>query len=96
MIIEVHDDLLELINKVEKSVEESDKAWKLPILWAYGDDGQFANGCGNRIEFDIAVGENEGGKWQSVACRETGKYDNDNWETHPLDTDYEGDEDENI
>ena len=89
LTIKVDDRLIDLINEVEKDLSSGENAWRLPILWSFGETGISANGWGNYIEFDLAVGESPRGEWKSVVFREIGKHDNENWETHPLDSDYE-------
>lgn len=94
MIIKVDQRLLDLIKKIEDKLREDSSDYPdyhFPIGWAYAEDGMYANGLGNGIEFNASIYESKNGTFQSVYVREVGKYDNDNWETHPFDSDYEED-----
>lgn len=82
-------ELIDLINKVEDKIKADGEDWRFPINWAFTNDWQ-ANGLGEYIEFGVSVGSKpDGSAWQSVYWREIGKHDNDNWEQHPLDDEYE-------
>lgn len=92
IVITVDDRLVDLINKVEAKLIDDDPegaSWHFPINWCFDEMGVYATGLGNGIEFGCSVGEGKRGEWQSVYWREVGKHDNDNWEIHPFDTDYE-------
>jgi hypothetical protein len=92
LTITVDDRLIDLINAVEQKLRDdkgSEADWHFPISWCFDEMGLFANGQGTGIEFGCSVGEGRGREWVSVYWREVGKYDNDNWQQHPLDDDYE-------
>ena len=91
LVIRVDDRLIDLINRVEADLrEQPDSEWHFPISWCFDDAGIYANGQGIGIEFGCSVGENKNGEWVSVYWREVGKHDNDNWQQHKFDVDYEG------
>ena len=91
LVVLVDDRLIDLINRIHQKIVDDGKSWQLPIYWSFGHDGIYANGYGNGIEFGASVGTNPktGIVWDSVTFREIGRHDNDDWEVHPLDHDYE-------
>jgi hypothetical protein len=94
LVIKVDDRLIDLINKIEEDLrnENPENSWHFPISWAFDEMGVYASGIGTGIEYGCSIGEGKNGEWQSVFWREVGKHDNDNWEQHKFDTDYEAPE----
>lgn len=91
MIIEVKQELLDLIKQIEtRELAEQDD---LNFSWSYYEDGQGASGEAwayrPHSEYQIYVSKNG---IPSVQRRFLDKYSNDNWETDPLDSDYEEEE----
>ena len=91
VVITVDDRLIDLINRVEQKIVDDGNTWQLPVYWSFNADGLGATGLGYGVEFGCSVGTNSktGVDWDSVYFREVGKHDNDNWEVHPFDADYE-------
>lgn len=90
MIIEVNQGLLNLIKQVEASELEA-SGLELSFSWSYYEDGLSASGQSwvdyPHAEYEVGVSTRNTNK--TVQCRGLGKYDNDGWETHELDSEYE-------
>lgn len=97
MKLDVMPELLDLISKVEG---EGVGGVKFLTHWAFfpkqsenGLAGQGAMGFAGAYEWDVSVRVYEDGRmFHSAYWRVKGKYDDDNWETHKCDSDYEGEE----
>lgn len=90
MIITVSENVLDLIKRVEEQ-ELDDSGLDLNFSWSYYEDGQGASGQSwvdyPHAQYEVYVSSK--GTSVTVQSRKLGKYDNDSWETHPLDSDYE-------
>jgi hypothetical protein len=86
LTIIVRDELIDLINKIEAWEQERGNSTQF-LVWQFGETGLNASGLGMGFEYDVVVGQD----WNSVIRREFNKHDNENWETHPFDSDYEED-----
>lgn len=93
MIIEVNPALLDLIKTIEER-ERKDSGLDLKFSWAYYSDGDGASGMSVYYhahgEYDLSLI----GTHVHAQRRELDKWSNDDWETDPLDSDYEADEEE--
>ena len=88
MIINVSQELLDLIKQIEtRELADQDN---LNFAWSYYEDGQGASGEAwnyrPHSEYQIYVALDN---TPSVQRRFLDKYSNDDWETDPLDSDYE-------
>lgn len=91
MIINVSPELLTVIEKIEAMEREEINGAE--FAWNYDANGLGATGVAIAgfiyKEFEVYVSPN---LTVSVTFRELDKWDYDNTETHPLDSDYEADE----
>lgn len=95
MKLVVMPELLDLIKKVE---EEGVGGVKFLTHWAFFPKQsspevaiQGAMGYAGVYEWDVSVRfYSDGRMFYSAYWRAKGKYDDDNWETHKMDSDYEG------
>jgi hypothetical protein len=94
MKLDVMPELLDLISKVEA---EGVGGVKFLTHWAYFPKqsspdvmGQGAMGFAGAYEWDVSVRVYEDGRmFYGAYWRVKDKYDDDNWETHKMDSDYE-------
>lgn len=95
--IDVLPELLALCERVGEGAKEMDSE---SISWAFfpqeaigaerDQPTQGAVGFTAGYEYNVSTWLRSDGSWGvSAYSREVGKYDNDNWETHPCDDDYE-------
>lgn len=94
MNIEVNPALLEAIKTLEIR-ELTNSGLDLRFFWAYSADGNGASGESlfrhAHAEYDIYINGNNS---ITAQRRELDKWSNEGWETDPLDSDYEEDEEE--
>lgn len=88
LTIKVDNQIISLINRIQKWEFENypDKGNWNHWSWCFGETGTMATGIGLYVEYDISIGSS----WVTVLRRDVGKHDNDNWETHPFDSEFEG------
>jgi hypothetical protein len=97
MKLDVLPELLAVCERVEVEAKSVDGE---RISWAFfpqtaqgagvGRPAQGAVGFTEFAEYNVSTWLRESGEWSvSAYWRTIGKYDNDNWETHKVDDDYE-------
>ncbi len=97
MKIDVLPELLAVCERVEAFAKDDDLeriAWAFFPQEAIGSENvqpsQGACGFTSRREYNVSTWRRENGSWGVAGYwREVGRYDNDNWETHKVDDDYE-------
>jgi hypothetical protein len=89
LTIKVDNQIVSLVNRIQKWEFENypDKGDWSHWQWYFDESGTMATGFGLYVEYSVSIGAS----WVSVIRRNVGKYDNDNWVTHPFDTEYEED-----
>lgn len=92
MNIEVKQELLDLIKVIEER-ERKTSGLELNFFWAYGADGNGASGESAsyhaHAEYDLYI---NGDNSVTAQTRGLDKWSNEGWETDPLDSDYEEEE----
>lgn len=89
LVITVDNQIIGLVNRIQDWEEANypDKGVWNHWLWSFGETGTSAEGIGLYVEYSVSIGPS----WVSVMRRDVGKHDNDNWVTHPFDTEFEED-----